>query len=463
MKTYTSLKIRILITGMFVLALVTNLSCKKFLDEKPDDKVTTPTRPADLQALLDNGDKMNTKWLCYDDASADDYFMTPENYARLNLRGQSAYIWKQYQDEHINEWSKAADVVYISNVCLETVEKLLDTGTPEQEISNVKGSALVYRAAAWLKWLFIHSQAYDDASAKNDLGIVLRKTADFNVPSVRSSVDEGYAQVIGDLQLALTLLPDRPVHVMRPSKAAAYALLARTYLSMRKYDAALVNAEHSLAIKNDLIDYNTINTSLYSPFQSYNIETVFHLDISAFTYGNLQTTYGLVDTVLYQSYSSNDLRKAAYFGASGKYYYFKGPYVTRGASGNNLFEGVATDEVYLMKAECLARLGRIDEAMTTLNTLMKKRWKSTVAYPAFSAATKEDALKIVLVERRKELLFRGLRWMDIKRLNKEGYQIALKRIISGTTYSLEPNSPRFALPIPIEIVDLAGIPQNPGW
>lgn len=446
-----------------MLALITNLSCKKFLDKKPNDLITTPSTPADLQALLDNGDRMNTKWLCYDDASADDYFLSSENYARINLRGKAAYLWEPFPNEYTNEWSSASEVVYISNVCLETTEKLISTGTPEQELSNIKGSALFYRAFAWLKWLYIHSQAYDDASAKTDLGIVLRKTADFNVPSVRSSVQDGYVQIIGDLQQALELLPERPKHVLRPSKVAAYALLARTYLSMRKYELALLNSEKCLAIKNDLIDYNSINAALYSPIQSYNPEVLFHADISAFSYSNLQTTYGMIDTLLYQSYNSNDLRKAVFFGASGKYFFFKGTYVSRTASGNTLFVGLATDEVYLIKAECLARLGKVEESMTTLNTLIKKRWKSSVPFTGFIAANKEDALTIILSERRKELLFRGMRWMDIKRLNKEGYQIQLKRVVSGTTYTLEPNAERFALPIPADIIQVSGIPQNPGW
>ena len=64
-------------------------------------------------------------------------------------------------------------------------------------------------------------------------------------------------------------------------------------------------------------------------------------------------------------------------------------------------------------------------------------------------------------ERRKELLFRGLRWIDIKRLNKEGAGINITRLVNGLVYTLEPGDPRFALPLPADVIGASGMPQNP--
>jgi hypothetical protein len=72
-----------------------------------------------------------------------------------------------------------------------------------------------------------------------------------------------------------------------------------------------------------------------------------------------------------------------------------------------------------------------------------------------------EVLKLILSERRKELVYRGLRWMDIKRLNLEGQEIVLKRLVDGKEYRLVPNENRYALPLPADIVRIAGIPQNP--
>jgi hypothetical protein len=109
---------------------------------------------------------------------------------------------------------------------------------------------------------------------------------------------------------------------------------------------------------------------------------------------------------------------------------------------------------------CLARAGNKDAAIASLDTLLSKRWK-TGMYHSPVVGNAGEALQLILKERRKELLFRGLRWMDIKRLNKEGYAITPKRIVNGQPHSLMPNDNRYALSLPQEIVDMTGMPQNP--
>lgn len=448
---------------LIVICLISNLSCKKLLDAKPSFDITTPSTPQDLQALLDNSLTMNSRTPGYDEASADDYFLTPENFAILNLRAQDAYLWKSNINEFANDWSKAAEVIYNSNICLEAIETIDRNGADVSQLNNIKGSALFFRAMSWLKLLWTHAQAYNPHSSNSNMGIILRQGSDFNVPSTRASVEECYRKLISDLNIAAPLLPDNPQHVLRPSKAAAYALMARAYLSMSDYTNALLNANRCLNIKSNLIDYNTIDMVTNAPFQSYNPEVIFHSDISAYSYFNISPLYASVDSGLYQNYDPNDLRKSIYFARSGKYQMFKGTYLSRALGSNALFTGIATDEVILIKAECLARANQTEEAMTALNTLLKKRWKNTVPYIPLTAADKEEALSIILKERRKELLLRGLRWVDIKRLNLDGANIILKRKLNGEEYTLQPNAEKFALPLPNDIVMLSGVSQNPGW
>jgi len=56
---------------------------------------------------------------------------------------------------------------------------------------------------------------------------------------------------------------------------------------------------------------------------------------------------------------------------------------------------------------------------------------------------------------------RGLRWMDIKRLNKENRNITIKRLIGGQEFTLSPNANYYALPLPNDIIQLTGMQQNP--
>lgn len=74
---------------------------------------------------------------------------------------------------------------------------------------------------------------------------------------------------------------------------------------------------------------------------------------------------------------------------------------------------MATDELYLMAAECNVKLNKIQEGMGYLNNLLAKRWK-TGTYIPITAGSQTDALNIISKERRKELLIRGIRWSDLK-------------------------------------------------
>jgi hypothetical protein len=153
----------------------------------------------------------------------------------------------------------------------------------------------------------------------------------------------------------------------------------------------------------------------------------------------------------------NDLRKTIFFKSNGNgSYAFKGNYT--GIDG--IFSGIATDELYLMKAECLARQGKAGESLNVLNALLITRYKNGLFTPV-TAVNATDALQKILAERRKELVMRCIRWMDVKRLNAEGAGIVLKRKINGVMYTLAPNSNRYALPIDDDVIRVTGMEQNP--
>src|SRR5690606_9850231 len=211
-----------------------------------------------------------------------------ENFARVGVIGQEAYVWEQSPYVFNNDWARSYNTANIANICLDQLIKIDRTPQNASAWDNVKGSALFYRAYTFLNLLWIHAKAYDKETAAEDLGIVLRLNADFNEKSVRVSVAESYDQIIRDLEETVDLLPQLPRHVMRPSKAAAFGLLARTYLSMREYAMALDYADRCLEMKNDLMDYNDIDPALPRPFESFNPEVIFHSSVSTFFVVNTQ-------------------------------------------------------------------------------------------------------------------------------------------------------------------------------
>ena len=78
------------------------------------------------------------------------------------------------------------------------------------------------------------------------------------------------------------------------------------------------------------------------------------------------------------------------------------------------------------------------------------------------AFNQEEALALVLTERRKELLFRGLRWTDLKRYNLESSSAeTLVRKIDQQEYKLDPNDLRYVFLIPSYVMTAAKFEQNP--
>ena len=164
--------------------------------------------------------------------------------------------------------------------------------------------------------------------------------------------------------------------------------------------------------------------------------------------------YWFLPQNVYDSFDDNDLRKIAFFkkNTDGTYR-FKGYY----GGNNGALTGIATDEVQLIKAECLVRKNRALEGIEILNMLIVKKWDKNKHFIPFTTL---DGLNAVLRERRKELMMRGLRWMDIKRLNKEGANISLTRTVNNKVYTLPANDLRFALPIPDDVIAMSGMAQN---
>jgi hypothetical protein len=348
-------------------------------------------------------------------------------------------------------------VINVANIVLDHGAEIKPDNAGEPQWNNVMGSAYFLRGSSLLAGATVFCKAFDTTTAGTDYGMVLRLHSDLNATSTRASVQQTYEQIIADLSMAASLLPDLPAHVERPCRAAAYGMLARTYLSMRRYDSCNRYAALALNIKNDLMDYNAADTNSGRPFEAYNPEVVYNKLVGQAAYYSISPICARVDSVLFDSYAPNDLRKKLFFNVQSDGHGFKGVYFR---SVYDYFAGITTGELYLMRAESLARLGDVPAALSALNALTEKRWQYGTFQP-FDVPTAAEALELVRAERRKELVCRGLRWMDIKRLNKEGAAITVIHKVNGTTYRLKPNDPYFALPLPHDIIQMTGIPQNP--
>ena len=439
-----------------LLLLFSLTSCSKFLEEKSNFSLQSPNTIESLQGILDNSTDMNMNVPAFGDIHSDDYFFTEKEFNAVDDQSRGFYTWTGFPYNYPDDWAFMYVPVYQANVVLDALPKVEGV---KNEKDRIKGAALFYRAYQYLQGMWIYAKPWDEQSADKDLGIVLRKTSDQSVPSKRSNVSACYRQIIGDLVTASGLLPELTESPMRPSKIACYGALSRTYLSIGKYDSAYYYADKVLSVKKDLIEYNDFSSAdLLKPYpiSRLNNETIFYAQLTT-SYPNLHPSFGLVDSSLYSSYADNDIRKTLFFTARNGFHSFKGNYT----SALNLFGGMAIDELLLIRAETNVRLGKVESGLNDLNALLVKRIKKGEFIP-YKGFNQEDALRLIKRERRKELLMRGLRWMDIKRYNKyDGDNIKLIRYIDGKKYELEPNSDRYALPLPTDIILLTGMEQNP--
>lgn len=425
-------------------------SCNKYLDAKPDKTLVVPATVQDFQAILDNTTKMNRYYPFTTELAADNIYLTTADWNARTATQHNVYIWDKdvFNDNEQNDWFLPYVIVYYANV-------VLDKAAAVNGTENVRGQALFFRSYAFYELLQVFAQPYG-SNAAAVAGIPLRLSPDLNIPTARANLQQCCDQIIADTKKAAALLPVTQLFKTRPSKAAAYGLLARTYLTMYDYPAALLYADSALQLNNTLMDFNSLNAAAAAPVALFNTEDLFHAALNGAT--ALTQAVAKVDSNLYRSYQLNDLRRTVFFKDNGNgSYAFKGSY-----EGSDVcYNGLAVDEMYLIRAECLARTGQTNAAMNDLNTLMLKRWKAGT-FVAFTATDNNDALVKIITERRKELLMRGLRWTDLKRLNKEQqFAVTLTRFVNNTTYTLPPDDSRYTLQIPVAVINLTGIEQNP--
>ncbi|WET68775.1 RagB/SusD family nutrient uptake outer membrane protein [Sphingobacterium sp.] len=450
-----------------VLILIVLSACSKdFLDIKPSSSIVQPSTLEDMEGLLENHGVMNSISPALGQLSSDEYFFVDQKawQGTLTQTERLAYVWEKdiYNgDINIMDWNKPYAAIFYANNIISQMDKIspaIDT----RRYNNLLGWAYFARSYAYYELLRNFCKYYDANTANVELGLPLKLSPNVDEVVQRSSLAETYNFIMSDLNKATQLLDANDYISKRnhASKAACYALSARIMHATGNYAKALLYADSTLLLHNNLVDYNTVSLSSQTPF-TYVMDEVIYFSTQVNNYagttGYLNRTAVGVDTQLYGMYKPNDLRKEIYFmkNSLGNYNVKRG-YL---GGGSYPFTGLATDEIYLIKAECLVRSGNTTSAIDVMNDLLIKRYTKG-KYNLIEPMDSKSMLTLILDERRKELVWRGLRWMDLKRLNKEGGGIELQRQVSAQNYTLPANSKRYTFPIPDDEIAFSHIMQN---
>ncbi len=439
---------------LILLLAVFLLSCQKeFLEKKPRTSLLVPSKLEDMQALLDNISIMNiTPGLpCI---AANEFIVVDNGLSQVTtVPERETYLWAKdpYQGATVSDWNVPYQQVFYANIVLDGLKKMEIAVQNTAIWREIKGNALFYRAKAFQSLASQFCKAYNERTAMVDLGIPLPLESDVNIRPGRGRLKNTYDRILQDLAEAESYLPAKVSIKNRPSRRAARMVSAQVYLSMGKFEEANLYAEKCLSEDATLIDFNDVKIGAFDLFPSVlpnNYEEIIFFS-QRVAYGFYSRSVLRVEPSLFSLYHDNDLRKSVY--------YYK---VASGATYFSGYYGLANDELYLISAESKIRTGQVEAGLQQLNTLLLKRYKNGTYIP-FSNLSQDEAMRAVLNERRKELVWRGVRWFDAKRLNLEGkYPVTFSKTYNGINYILPPNDPRYVFPIPDDEIRESGIQQN---
>jgi hypothetical protein len=440
-------------------------SCDKYLDIQPKGKRLLKT--------VDDFDLwLNSEDLAYSIPNA--IYLLADNVDNPTIpypitEGTNwVYTWRQqfsaYSETSPIIWKDLYKAIYYYNTVLNNIDEATgDTGQKE----SLKAEAQLGRAFHYLYLVNLYGKSYDPNTADEDLAVPFVTSNDLNEPTPdRSTVQEIYDYIVADLTAAIPDLPgNNDNNRFRGSVAAAYSVLARTYLYMGDYTKAAQNAQLALDNgQNAVLDYSELSSSL-SIGEMMTRPGVIYANISTSYYILAYPTLDFLRT-----FNTKDLRLAFYYYGLGDYSFQtreEACFISMSVSFSRSYPnwGTSVEEMRLILAEAAARANDLPTAIEQLDKVRKCRFKAE-DYVKYDPANpvQEDVLQQVLTERTFEFAFNGMRWFDMRRLDAEGRMPEVKRYDGqgNVIATLPSHSNKYTLQIPLQILYFhPDWPQNP--
>lgn len=451
-------------------------SCKKeFLDLFPPDQVANDQAIIDeagmqaavngLYSALRSNNLYGRSVPFYGDILSDNVFISSTNSNRYLAEFNYTYI--STNPNSLGTWGAAYTAILRANNIINA--NLSSTANSNQ----LKGEALTVRALLYLNLVTYFAKPYTvDPNAE---GVPIVLTYDpFAKPS-RSKVSEVYAQIDKDLSDAVGLMT-MTKNSSYVTKYAARALQARVALFKGDWAAAktaaldvVTNGGFTLTTAANLVNYWKNAAPVTNK-----VETIFEVTsdavnnngTNALAYFYDQAGYG--DAIgaddLYNQYTATDARRGLFITGTragltvrivNKY-----PNTTNTADKDDT-KVIRYAEVLLTLAEAYARTNDEVNALLYLNQVAKQRDPSFAGYASAGAQLISD----ILLERRKELAFEGMRYLDLLRTNQDVVRVNINNNYVGITpLTLPKDNFRRIFPIPQNERDAnANVSQNPNY
>jgi len=370
----------------------------------------------------------------------------------------------------ISTWPVTYNYIYEENAVLEGIGKsdLLSPAVKQQ----LTGEAVFLRTF----WYFYLTNLYGD--------VPLITTTDYKINTAlpRAPQQQVYQRIIADLKNAENLLNSDYVDAsdtvitserVRPTKWAATALLARTYLYSKNYDSAESRA--TVVINNPIFQIASLDDVFFmnsseAIWQLMPLSTAFAateglyfiLNTSPATGNNNSST---ISTQLMGTFEAGDNRKTHWIGSytkNGSTYFFPNKYKD-GSASRTLREYsmiLRLAEQYLIRAEARARQGNISGTGGALADLNVIRHRAGLLDYSGSM-DQASVIAAIQHERQVELFAEAHRWFDLKRTGTVDAVMSLVTPMKkGNTWS----SYQQFYPIPItDVQNSLTLTQTPGY
>lgn len=431
---------------VLLLAVMGFTACDDYLDVKPKDRLI-PTTADDFRALMTSA-----------------YSGIPQDKGRLSLRTdevklnetkydltelQDIYLWNDVNPSSNTRafaWQAYYKVIMYANHVIE--EGLDATDGSKNEINQIVGEAYMLRALMHFNLVNLYGKPYASASAATDKAIPLSLKIDTEAKYPANSVQEVYNQIISDVEEA-----DKLINVdiqetglnYRFSKLSVLAFKSRMYLYMNDFTQAKAFALEVLKIKSDLLDMNANGSDFPHSYNS--VESILALEDVVST---LVADASFISEQMKSLYNqSMDLRFALNYLTSTD---VEGEFISQKQDESAAKCTFRTAEMYLIIAECEARLNELENARNYLYQLKAKRLSSdfyTAEIERINSMSQDALIAEIMDERLREFAFEGHRWFDLRRTTQK----EMVHTYKSETASLQKNDPRYTLRYPQEAID----------
>lgn len=402
------------------------------------------------------------------------------------------------------------DVINRCNFVLDRVDKVRSTTTDDSELDKLDqccGETYFARALAYSELIKLFCKAYvSDEDAANQLGVILTEHYQSDEVMKRASLKDSYEFVLNDLTRAAELLKLEEdfsgalYDTIYFNEYTVYALRARVALYMKKWDEAVKYSTKVIESGKYLLSSCSQQISSGVSYYKYmwtndhSTESIWKVGFTVNSYGgalgrifanydysSLRPDYVPAEWVI-NLYAGNDLRASTFFKSftTGYSHGLTWPLLIK-YFGNeefmksnilhvNMPKVLRLSEQYLIRAEAYVQKGAsfYSKAGSDITAIRTARYST---YGGSTALSKENAMKVIMEERVKELYMEGFRLNDLKRwaangeFDKQEYVFQRKAqdqsLENGSSLKVKKDDPLFVWPIPQHELDAPGSEVEP--